>query len=139
MNVWLSLEATSAAAWTDLLQKVRFYQEETLLRVDDAAVKTPTGIKLKCAEAEAHRLFEIFAKAGLIGPLRLIIDRIPPQNDPEEKEILSKLYRGGDTSQKPEDTIPREVKTERPDFYLSKKERAEELKEEGRRAAQVQE
>ena len=134
MNVWLTLEAKNADTWALLLPKIRFYQEETALRVEEAPDKHARGVKLKCSDPDAQRLLDIFTKAGLIGALDFSIERILPQDDPDEAKILKTLYRGGDTSEKPEDTFPREVRTDLETFYMTREEYAEYMKGTGRRA-----
>lgn len=139
MNCWLSLEAKSPEEWKALLPKVMFYQEETILRLDHATTKLEddtgqTGVTVKCPMNESVRLFEIFTKAGLIGPLKFTVEQILPQDDPDETKILKGLYVGGDTSEAPPDTVPREVETDSARFYMTKAEYAEYMKGSKRRA-----
>lgn len=119
MNVRLSISAPDDATWAANAQKLIFYAEEADVRLDMVTAHALTlnndrarcsfGITITTTSNQAARLEEILCKAGLSPPFMLEATPILPQDDPDEKKILEKLYTGGDTSKRAPKPTDREL------------------------------
>ena len=133
MNVDLEISAKTVGLWRSLASRIRFYSEEANIRIDVGEKllhgKEEVGVLVRVPESAAHRLHDIFVKAG-ISDLTLAWRYV--HNDPAEAKIQEKLYRGGDTSAKPKEPTARALPATPP--KSQDEDYGEALKEPGRRA-----
>lgn len=137
-NVDITIQADTAADWKAVKDRFTFYAEEADIRLAAGRDLTDIygstyGITLRVPTAVSIRLHDIITKAALT-TLHINAHQIPEHEDLAEKKIQEKLYRGGDTSNKPKEPTDRDLPSSHLSYSMSREEYCAWLKGQGRRS-----